>query len=69
MEPYATDPILTGDEAANYLRVHRKTLYRLTKRGELAVIKSPSGRVRFRLSDLEAYLDSQRVPARHDREE
>ncbi len=51
------DEILTKEEVAKYLKVSTKTIERLVKRKLLAV--HPIGtNVRFRMKDIEKYLDS-----------
>jgi excisionase family DNA binding protein len=51
-----TDPdeLLTIAEAAAILKVHRDTLRRLEKRGQLAALRLPSGHRRYRRADIEA---------------
>jgi excisionase family DNA binding protein len=55
-------PLLTINEAAEYLNIERSTLYRLMRQGEL----TPSARVgqgwRFGLEVLEDYVELNRVP-------
>lgn len=56
------DPALTTKEAAEYTGLHEKTLLEDARSGEVAFIRrSENGRLRFRLSDLNKYLDSQRT--------
>lgn len=50
------DELLTIKEAAKFLKMATVTLYRLTRDGELTVIKR-GGYVRYRKSDLIAFLD------------
>jgi excisionase family DNA binding protein len=51
---------LTTDEVLAYLNVTPRTIYRLIRTGELPAIRI--GRQwRFRRSDLEAFVDRQRV--------
>ncbi len=51
--------VLTADEAADYLRVSRKTLYRLVSAGKI-----PGNKVgrswRFRRADLVAFLGARK---------
>lgn len=51
------DPALPTKEAAAYLGIHRKTLQDLARRREVSAIRSPGGRLSFRLSTLNRYLD------------
>jgi len=56
---YATSrpvPLLTINEAADYLNVERSTLYRLMRRGELVPSARVGHRWRFRLEELDHYL-------------
>ena len=46
-------------QAAEYLRLSSSTLYKLSSRGKLAVVKL-GGRVRFRRADLDAYVAEHR---------
>ncbi len=50
------DELLTRAEAVKFLRVSNTALWRLTKAGELTVIKR-GAYVRYRKSDLIAFLD------------
>ena len=52
------DRLLTIDEAAEYLRVSRSTLWRLMK--EIPYIKL-GRRVLFKMSDIDKYLESKKV--------
>jgi len=47
---------LTPKEAAVYLRVDRRTLYRMMAAGELVYYEMASGRRRIRREDLDALL-------------
>lgn len=64
VKPLPTDPLLTEQQAAPLLGVKPSTLqvWRCSKRYPLAYIKS--GRlVRYRRSDIEAFLESRKVAA------
>src|SRR2546421_12153439 len=52
--------LLTSDEIAEYLRVDVVTIRRLVTRGELTAYRI-GGEYRFKLSDIEKYLQRQRV--------
>lgn len=57
--------ILTLEEAADYLRVHIRTIHRLLARGELHAKKV--GRAwRFHREDLEAYVRGNTATPTHD---
>ena len=53
-------------EAAAQLGVHPKTLRRWVRRGQLCALRLPSGRLRFRNSDITAAVSSasDRPPAK-----
>lgn len=52
-----TDPMLTTGEAAKLLAVSDETLRRWTKEGLVRHVRMPSGRVRYRRSDVLAVLE------------
>lgn len=57
------DTFLTTDEVLEYLQVNLRTVYRLIKAGRLPAVRV--GRQwRFRKSDIDLWLDSQRVRGR-----
>ena len=53
-------PLLTSREVMQYLNISRTTLWRLTKDGLLPAYSIGSD-FRFRKSDINAYLERQRV--------
>jgi excisionase family DNA binding protein len=53
---------LTVDEAAQYLRISRRTLYTLMKRRQVTFTRVREG-VRFRLQWLNDYMDKRTVKA------
>jgi len=53
---------LTVDEAAQYLRVSRRTVYMLLKRKQVTFTRVREG-VRFRLQWLNDYMDKRTVKA------
>ena len=52
------DPAIPARQAADYLSIHYKTLLALTRRRKIAVIRTTGGRLSYRLSVLNDYLDS-----------
>lgn len=60
------DPILTARQAADYIKCHYKTLLKMARRGALVTCRTPGGRLRFRLSDLNRYVNSLREEPRAD---
>lgn len=55
-EPETTAYDLPTTEAAAYLRVHPDTLKRWVKTGKCRAYRMPSGRYRFRRSDLDGLI-------------
>lgn len=62
------DPAMTVREVAGYLNVDEKTVYRLAKRGELPGFKV-AGSWRFKRSDLDSWIDQQKLAARNSGEQ
>ena len=52
-----SERLLTARQVAEILGVSSETILRWTRRGDLSAIKLPGGAIRFRESDLEAWLD------------
>lgn len=52
-------PFVTAQEASEYLRVGKSTIYRAIETGELPAYKI--GHYRIRWSDLEAWLETYKV--------
>ena len=59
--PTRPEPLLTIDQLASVLAVSRPTVFRLLRRGELNAIRIGNRR-RFRLEDVEAYIERNREP-------
>ena len=53
--------VVTVKEAASWLRLSEKTIYRYCERGELPHQRIPGGCIRFRRDDLESWLEERRV--------
>ena len=51
------DQLLTRPEVAQLLRISAMQVYRLTKQGELPVIRRGRRFTRYKKSDVEAFLD------------
>lgn len=49
--------LMTVQQAAKVLQVHRSTIYRLSKEGKLPIIKPAPGISRVRMVDLYSLLD------------
>ena len=58
--PDEQDVVMTSVEAAEYLKMHVKTVCRLAKEKKIPA-KKVGSEWRFRLSDLEAWIAEQRV--------
>ena len=55
------DELLTREEAAKFLKMSTITLWRYTKNGEIAVIKRAPAYIRYRKSDLIAFLEKHTI--------
>ncbi|KNX40409.1 Helix-turn-helix domain protein [Roseovarius tolerans] len=62
------DPAMTVREVAGYLNLDEKTVYRLAKRGDLPGFKV-AGSWRFKRSDLDSWIDQQKLAARNSGEQ
>lgn len=62
--PVQENDVLDPTQAAAYLAVSKAYLYRLTHESRIPVIRLSRRCIRFRKSDLEAWLEAQRKPAR-----
>jgi excisionase family DNA binding protein len=51
-----TDRLLTAREVAELLGVSAETVLRWTRRGELPAIRLPGRAIRYRATDLDAWL-------------
>ena len=59
-----TDRLLTAAEVAEWLGFSPETVLRWTRRGELPALKLPGGPIRFRQSEVEAWLEERATPRR-----
>ncbi len=62
---HAVTDLLTVSEVAQTLRISVKGVYRLVERRDVPVIRV-ARQLRFRRSDLEDYLNQNRMPAAHE---
>lgn len=60
------EKLITIDELAQYIRVSSRTLYRMLDEGELPFAIKLKGSWRFRESDVQDWLESQKVGVGHD---
>ncbi len=58
-----TDRLLTAREVAELLGVCAETVLRWVRRSELPVIRLPGGAIRFRWSEIEAWLQERETTA------
>jgi len=58
------EPAMTVRDVAVMLNVDEKTIYRLVTKGELPGFKV-LGSWRFQKSDLDAWIETQKIDARH----
>jgi excisionase family DNA binding protein len=56
-----TDRLLTARQVADLLGVSTETILRWTSRGALPAIRLPSGAIRFREVELDAWLAGRRT--------
>ena len=49
-------PLLTAREVADLLGVSTETTLRWTRRGDLPAFRLPSGAIRYRAADIDAWL-------------
>jgi excisionase family DNA binding protein len=57
-----TDRLLTARTVADLLDLSTETVLRWVRRGELPAIRLPSGQLRFRGSDVDAWLVERATP-------
>lgn len=58
------DKWMTSDDVIEYLGISHSTLYRLINNGKITCYKTSdykSAKVKFKLSDVEKYLESMRI--------
>jgi excisionase family DNA binding protein len=58
-----TGSLITARHVAELLGVSPETILRWTRRGELPAIRLPSGAIRYRPEDLDAWLDEHATAA------
>lgn len=62
MSAESKDSLLTVKEAADYLKVHRGTLYRWNRQGQIEAIRAGTRSLRFRRSALDRFLEDSTRP-------
>ncbi len=62
----AYDPAMRRTEAAEYLSISSRKVMELTAKGILGHFRTEGGHYRYRLSDLNAYVESVRIPVAND---
>jgi excisionase family DNA binding protein len=62
MEQPRTSDIMSLPEASEFLGVHRNTLYKLIREGEVPALKlTKGGRWKFRRTELERWLEDRQA--------
>ncbi len=59
--PAISDELLTVDDLTAYFKVNRRTVYRMLEDNELPFAIKVRGHWRFRLSDVQNWLENQKV--------
>lgn len=59
------ETLLTIDELAQFIRVSTRTIYRMLDDGELPFAIKLKGSWRFRESDVQGWLESQKIGVAH----
>jgi excisionase family DNA binding protein len=59
-QSHTESPLLTTDEACDYLKISRTSLYQLAKKGLIAAIHPVSGRTAYLKTDLDTYIATRR---------
>ena len=62
-EPLPPPLLITGREAARLLGISFRTLFTMTKRGDVPRVSVGRGSVRYSPDDLRAYIDRQTLTA------
>jgi len=52
------DPLLTGAEVCGLLRIKQTKLYELTARGDLRSIRMGARSIRYRMTDVQSFIES-----------
>lgn len=63
MSKVASPDFFDEKAAARIAEVHPRTLRRWRERGMIAWYRTPTGRIRYRIEDLLAAIEQERVPA------
>lgn len=69
MPQIAGDKLLTINETAEYLGVHRRTIYTFIQQSRLPAPVRVGQRLRFRMSDLDRFLNQSKDVAAYSSEE
>lgn len=56
----AMETLLTATDVCQVLRIHKSTLWRWLAAGQIQSLRTPTGRLRFRQSDVEEVLEADR---------
>ncbi len=63
--PSSLEPLLTAREVAPLLGVGVSTVYEWQRKGLIPYVRLPGHGVRFRASDLQAWIESRLVPGQN----
>jgi len=62
--PSGLSPLLTGRDAAEHLQITERLLREMVARRELPCVRVGGRLLRYRRSDLDAYITAKMIPAR-----
>jgi excisionase family DNA binding protein len=60
-EVSSKSPLLTTEEACEYLKISRSSLYSLVKKGLIAAVHPVAGRTAYLQADIDAFILARRV--------
>jgi excisionase family DNA binding protein len=58
------DRLLTSRDVAEYVVAHPETVLRWVRRGEIPALRLPSGELRFREAEIDAWLEERATTVR-----
>ena len=60
------EKLITHKEAAQILRINPLTLYELRRSGKIPYIRMGAKRIRYKVSDIEAFIEQWRVSPKNE---
>lgn len=60
------EKLITHKEAAQILHIHPLTLYELRRSGKIPYIRMGAKRIRYKVSDIEAFIEQCRVSPKNE---